>query len=389
MISSRPVVMELTMLTTRNRIQCAVEALEDRNLMAVAVQLVDRGSTLRITGDTAAEWIHIHQNDSLNSLSVQWGVVSSTVAAASPPALEYTSSSIKRIVVDTRGGNDNLTYTVDGSSFSYSKNISIDMGAGNDTVMVDMGGQLFVPVGFDGGDSEGGLLPEPPYSWPSPTPLEIQSPLNLTVQGGVGNDTVDAIFGHIRAGMTFRSLGGVGNDSLSASLAGAISGRTVVVDQDGGLGNDQLAVYMNGASVESDARLSVIQRGGWGNDKISLDAYGLIQGALLVNQLGGNGTDKLRTSINSNWASTGSVQARILGEGGNDKMVVGIKRNDDVPSYVLMAEPLAEMQVIASAHGGMGKNLAWVTPNVKVYSAKIMESSWNVGSTLPIDPWPF
>jgi hypothetical protein len=152
------------MMTTRHRACCAVEALEDRNLMAVAVQLVDRGSTLRLTGDTAAEWISIHQDDALNTLSVQWGIINPAVDAVPPPVQQFTSSTIKRIVVNTRGGNDTVTYAVDGLNYSFAKSINIDTGAGNDTVMIDMGGQLYVPYAIDGGDSVEGMMPEPPYN---------------------------------------------------------------------------------------------------------------------------------------------------------------------------------------------------------------------------------
>lgn len=369
---------------------CALEALEDRNLMAVAVQLVDRGSTLRLTGDTSAEWISIHQDDALNTLSVQWGVINPTANTVPPPIQEFTSSSIKRIVVNTRGGNDNVTYAVDGLNYSFAKSINIDTGAGNDTVMIDMGGQLYVPLAIDGGDSVDGIMPEPPYNWPTPTPLEIQTNLNVSVQAGNGNDSVDAIFGHVRKGMSYRSVGGTGNDSLSTSLAGVVSaGRSVVISQDGGVGNDHFSFHQHAQSIETGARLSVVQRGGAGNDQIDLQSFGWIQGTLLVNQVGNIGNDKLSTIVNASWPSTGTVRVRVQGETSNDQMVVGIKRDEDIPPHVLLAEPLANMRVEASAHGGFGRNLAWVTPNVKVYNATIMENSWDVGSILPVDPWPF
>jgi hypothetical protein len=378
------------MMTTRHRACCAVEALEDRNLMAVAVQLVDRGSTLRLTGDTAAEWISIHQDDALNTLSVQWGIINPAVDAVPPPVQQFTSSTIKRIVVNTRGGNDTVTYAVDGLNYSFAKSINIDTGAGNDTVMIDMGGQLYVPLSIDGGDSVDGMMPEPPYNWPTPTPLEIQTNLNVSVQAGAGNDSVDAIFGHVLKGLSYRAVGGTGNDSLSTSLAGVVSaGRTVIISQDGGVGNDHLAFNQDANSIEAGARLSVVQRGGAGNDQIDLQSFGLIQGTLLVNQVGNTGNDKLSTIVNASWPSTGVVRVRAQGETSNDQMVVGIKRNTDIPPFVVMEGPLAEMRVEASAHGGMGRNLAWVTPNVKVYNATVMESSWNVGSILPVDPWPF
>lgn len=373
-----------------HRTRCAVEALEDRNLMAVAVQLVDRGSTLRLTGDTAAEWISIHQDDALNTLSVQWGVINSTANTTPPPVQEFTSSSIKRIVVNTRGGNDNVTYVVDGLNYTNAKNISIDTSAGNDTVMIDFGGQLYVPLATDGSDDPDVIMPEPPYNWPTPTPLEVQTTLNVSVQTGAGNDSVDAIFGHLQKGMSYRSVGGTGNDSLSTSLAGVVSaGRTVVITQDGGVGNDHLAFNQDANSIEAGARLSVVQRGGAGNDQIDLQSFGLIQGTLLVNQAGNTGNDKLSTIVNASWPSTGIVRARALGETSNDQMVVGIKRNTDIPPYVVLEGPLPDMRVEASAQGGLGRNLAWVTPNVKVYNATVMESSWNVGSILPVDPWPF
>jgi hypothetical protein len=155
------------------------------------------------------------------------------------------------------------------------------------------------------------------------------------------------------------------------------------------LGKDHPAFHQDANSIEAGARLSVVQRGGAGNDQIDMQSFGLIQGTLLVSQVGNTGNDKLSTIVNASWPSTGTVRVRVQGETSNDQMVVGIKRNTDIPPFVVMDGPLAEMRVEASAHGGLGRNLAWVTPNVKVYNATIMESSWNVGSILPVDPWPF
>ncbi|HMP18215.1 MAG TPA: calcium-binding protein [Gemmatales bacterium] len=371
------------MAANTRRALCLLEALEDRHLLAVSTQLIN-GSTLRLLGDTAHEWVHIQQNDALNTLTVQAGIINPFVTTKPPETWEFTSSSIKRIVVELRGGNDNLTYSVDGNTYIHTKVVHIDMGAGNDSVFIDMGGQLVVPFGSANSEA---LMFEPP--WPEPNPLSIEAPVNITVVGGNGNDTIDAVFGHIRSGLSFRAIGGAGNDSISTSIAGNVAAnRTAVIYQDGGTGNDSLDFHMSDQGIGDLARVSLIQRGGLGNDTLNAHIQGLIQGTLLVNQFGGNGNDKIDTNILANWASRGTIRARALGDSGNDNLLMSIKRREMPPQFLVLEAPIPEMVVEGIVHGVSGRNRAWVTPNVKTFATTVMERSWDVGTILPIDPWP-
>jgi hypothetical protein len=387
---------------SRHRAICAIEALEDRNLMAVTAQLVDRGATLRILGDTAHEAVTIHQNDAAGTISVQWNTISpnaATINTIPPPVQEFNSAKIKRVVVNLKGGNDSLTYVVDGPTLSSSKSLNFDMGHGNDNVFIDMGGQLV--VAFDGSNDnvvpthnghdhgDGDILIDEPNNFGNPVPLNITAPMNITVNGGAGNDMIDGVFGHARAGLSFRTYGGTGNDTLAASLAGIVAAnKNVVIFQDGGTGNDQFHFNSYGEGIEVGGRVAVVQRGGAGDDHFDLTAFGAIEGTLLINQIGNTGKDTIHSIVHAAFHSEGGVRARLFGDTANDDMLLAVHR-EEVPPNVLLAAPLKNMLIEASVHGGVGGNRAWVTPNVKVFSAVVMESSWEVGTILPIDPWPF
>lgn len=368
-----------------HRLPCRLERLEDRQLLAVTTQLLDGGATLKLMGDSASESVTITQNDLDDTLGVRWSVLNAGTTGDLPiPIQTFQSSAIKKIIVSLGAGNDQFNYELNGNEVVWPKTLTVDLGAGNDNAFLDFGGNLIYPVLMQGpGD---GQAIQPPYQ---PNPAELKAKLDISVQGGAGNDTIDAIFGNVRANLAYRAQGGAGNDTLSGSIAGVVAaGNTTLFDQDGGAGNDSLWASLDLPGIETGGKLIVNQRGGTDQDTLGFSTYGTIQGLLQINQSGGTGNDTLTSTLLANWTSAGSVQSRILGDAGNDQLHVSLKRADVPPGVALFAVQLP-FNIDAIANGGLGRNYIWLTPNIRSYFSMVKERSWDVGFPIPVDAWPY
>lgn len=373
------------MRTTPPRLPCIVETLEDRQLMAVTSQLLDGGATLRLVGDAAHESVTIVQNDAEDTLRVQVTITGAPNADLPLPIRTYSSSAIKRIVVNLGAGTDTLTYQLDSDEMLYQKTLAVDLGTGNDTALFDFGGRLLydsiLPITHD--DQ---TFPIDVYQ---PEPAELRAKIDINVMGAAGHDSIDAIFGNVRANLNYRAMGGAGNDSLNGSIAGMITqGNSALIDQDGGLGNDALSAWLDLNGMEAGSKLTVNQRGGTEQDTLNFLTFGGIQGALQVNQWGGAGNDILQNTVLAQWSSIGRVQLRQYGDAGNDELHASVKRADLPPNVQLIA-PLPAFRVDAVSQGGTGRNFAWLTPNVRSLFNVVKERSWDTGFPIPVDAWPF
>lgn len=370
---------------------CRFEALEDRHLLAITTQLLDGGATLRIVGDSTSESVVIAQDDYHNTITVSWSNSSPVLNTDLPqPVQTFQSSSITKVVVELNGGNDQLQYHLSSDSLDWIKTINVDLGSGNDTAFFDFGGLLYnimdgvviPPVGLLGGED-----PIPPYD---PEPANLNVNLRIDVNGGNGNDTVDAIFGNVNSKLSYRLNGGAGQDSLSSTLAGHVNtGRVANFDLSGGDGKDTLYTYLGQEGVAQGGNISVFQRGGNGDDIMSVQGYNtVIHGRVAIRQFGGNGNDTIESTVVAHWISEGRVVSTVTGENGNDRVVMRLKR-DPLPPYVDLFRPLENFLVSAIAHGGSGRNQAWLTPNVRSMFNKVEFRAWDQGFPVPIDPWPF
>jgi hypothetical protein len=359
------------------RIKCQVESLEDRQLPTVTLSLLDNGTTLNIRGDASPESLSIVQNDGNDQLIVSWRTISDVPMGILTPVSTFQSSSIKKVIVDLGGGDDVLSFQLDGNTMQWSKTINVDLGAGNDSAFFDFGGNLIVPfVTTYGLVVDGGA--DQPIDWPTPVPADLLANLVVNVKGGARDDTIDAVFGNVYKGLTYRVSGEAGHDLLSTSVAGTMMPSAVVlIDQDGGVGHDSERIDLGTRGIMNGARVTLNQRGGAGNDQLRVVADLPLYGTLSVNQFGGMGDDTIKTHALMDWQSTGRLVSRIYGEAGNDQMVVRVKR-DPIPANVNLFAPLANMKIDVLAHGGTGKNTSWVTINVRTFMTQIKEKSWDM-----------
>ena len=370
------------MTKPNRRTKCQVEALEDRQLPAVTLTLMNNGTTLSIKGDAQGEWVNIDQNDDADQLMVSYQRVADMPSGAALPISTFQSSTIKKIVVDLGAGDDVLNYTLDGRTMQWAKTISIDMGAGNDAAYLEFRGLMIMPLVSSQSLVVGGGTD--PVIYPS-QPADLLANLSIDVQGGAGDDIIQSSFGNIHQGVTYQASGGAGNDTLYTQEYGSISSSArVLFDQDGGAGDDKLWVDLGSQNLEAGARVVVNQRGGAGSDHLLISDSQAVFGLLSLNQSGGAGADTIETHAVMGWSSTGTVVAVANGDAGNDQLLVHLKR-DDIPPNVALLVPLQAMHIRGVVSGGLGRNVSWVTPNVMTFLTQVKDRSWNVGQALPME----
>lgn len=370
------------MIKPNRRTKCQVEALEDRQLPAVTLTLLNNGTTLSVKGDAQGDWVNIDQNDEADQLTVSCQRVVDMPTADQPPISLFQSSTIRKIVVDLGAGDDVLNYQLDGQSMRWEKSINIDLGAGNDAAYLEFRGLMIVPLV----SSQGIIVDRPtqPIISPQP-PADLLANLSIDVQGGAGDDIIQSSFGKIHQGVTYRASGGAGKDTLFTQESGSMSSSArVLFDQDGGAGDDKLWVDLGNQYLEAGTKVVVNQRGGSGNDHLLISDNQAVSGLQSLNQSGGAGADTIETHAQLGWSSTGSVIAVVNGDTGNDQMLMHLKR-DDIPPGIETFAPLQIMHIKALVNGGLGRNVSWVTPNVNTFLTQVKDRSWNMGQPIPMD----
>lgn len=196
-----------------------------------------------------------------------------------------------RIFVSAGTGNDKIDVSSGaGSTEEFASvdvnDVIIDAGAGNDIVKSSVGGF---------------------YSYPK-----------STVWGGDGNDTLDittssgAVYS---AKAESKVYGGDGNDSIKLQSFASADVASIVIDVQGGRGNDVIDAT---AYPQFWTSVSMKATGGNGNDKIStkIDFNPNAGGDEVTNKVyGGDGNDDLRASTRS---SSSNARTEIYGGEGND-----------------------------------------------------------------------
>src|SRR5262249_11669854 len=222
------------------------------------------------------------------------------------------------------GGNDRLTYKLEGGAASYqTKDITVDLGSGNDVATFN-----FADNGSGGTAQLNGRFPNDRRS--------------ISVQGGIGSDQVDAVFGGIDGTVPLHGNRGYGDDRVSAELKGSVqSYASLNIDMEDMNdlvlrdplrpwitlatilpgGNDDFQVTADaGAVINRFADLDVTLKGGDGNDNLQHQFQGETDGFLEVVMDGEGGADTVRAYITPATGSTGTVNATVLGGNGDDTL---------------------------------------------------------------------
>ena len=283
-----------------------LEPLEGRQLMAANAAQVgfhEDGSTgtqtLVITGTNKADVITINDNGT--------GVAGNITVTLGTGNVYTTQSAITQIELVGKGGNDQVTYNLNGD-LVVPRVVLVDLGSGNDRFTDNLNGAINSASGLD-----------------------------------------------------IESYGDAGNDTMVSNQSGATLQGDAVVYFEGDAGNDNLS-YNGSGTIAAGASFSPELSGGSGNDTINSNFTGLINGYYMYNLAadGGSGNDKINVTTNVLAGSTGTVgssaaaPAAIQGGSGNDTIL-----------YNVQVDPAATQgQVYAVVVGGQGKDKVTRSANV-------------------------
>jgi hypothetical protein len=334
-----------------------VEALESRQLLSANVVL--SGGRLSITGTDQPDQIQINDDGT-------------RVLVFANGALKGTFFNVNNIVVNTKGGNDTVTYDILGTdpinigrpgpnpgnptlplNVAVTRKLTADLGSGNDLFQANVVESLTGPG-----------LPTTPSS------LGANSNLDIEVKGGTGNDSALFRAGIIGTGsnVRFDFNGGQGGDAFNViyglPVAAQQANTNVLLDFQGGKGNDAAFVDVIGDLPAANSQTHINLLGGRGDD--SLFAHydnGIMNGFFQLLADGGPGKDRIIADFEMRPGSN-------LGE--IDALVEGGTGNDDLTLIAHKQAPGGATVVNGRIDGGPGTDTAHFTSGVAVSASEIL-----------------
>jgi hypothetical protein len=290
------------------------------------------GDTLRITGDNSHNEVAVVQNDSHDSLDV----------VADGFSYHFFSSRVHKVVVDLKGGDDSFTWRMDSDRFTFRKDLSLALGTGNDSAVLD----------FSAGDQ-----------------VTIAADLKVSVDAGDGVDDARAFFGDVDSSgsVNFSAAMGNGDDSCFVAQEGSLHGRAQVkIALDGGAGNDTLSVHADHAFIDRSSLLDISANGGSGVDRIEFVYFGELHGQLKLSGDGGAGDDTLFADVTLDTSSDGRLWAREYGESDRDDLTLRVYDPSRSPSGYH-----GPARVDGLVDGGSGWDSCSVTPGIRVVNCEL------------------
>jgi len=284
-----------------------VESLEGRRLMTAnfgGVHLrgfpIGSAVELVVLGSPRADSIHVEDNGTGNP-----GNIKVTMGNGA----SYTSKrAISQVVIQGRGGNDQVQYDLTGDLVSP-RVVLASLGQGADQFTANIWGNI-----------------------------NTTSALDLEAYGDGGNDTLTV-------------------NHTGATLTGVFF---PYLEGDGG--NDVLSYHGTG-NIGPDANVGPGMSGGNGNDTITVDYTGVIQGKYQHNLTidGGNGHDVLANTIHVLKGSSG-----VIGNDATTTSLVQGGTGNDVITYAVTVDPAdTGLQFFGLASGGRGIDTVHRTNNVQ------------------------
>ena len=336
------------------RFRPVLESLEERACPAISVTTADAGHTLLITGDNAANFVQIRQDDSVDRLSID-------TSNFNDPGIyqhyEFESSDITKITVQLGHGNDVLTYALGGGSdFEHAKNIGVNVGTGDD--FVDFNFQyngvsddaiIYADLAL-GVIGEGAFGPSyKPYALlPNRTDVHVDlgdiddANVTLFTHLGAGNDHLEVLANDLRGDSTL-TIQSLANEVVPVYAyvpyrqANGTYAYTMVMSYLPIDGNDTYNFELTG-EIDSDAQLTLVQLGGGGNDIFNYEYSGNLDGTLSLNVNAGSGSDTASVWFDFNEESEGILEGSLnLGTGIGDVSDVSIDAPEDNEDLYLAA----------------------------------------------------
>src|SRR5262245_8193736 len=248
-----------------------VEGLENRWCPNCTV--IASGTTLLIFGDAGNNNVAIVDNGAA-------GIVVTCDTVAHPAA-----TGIQHVVVNTRAGNDTVTYSRSAAGGNFTGRLAFDanLGGGKDVFTANFNGNVLVGtarVAFNiAGNAGDDMVTFNTGSTAGPVDIASAARLTLKADGSDGTDNVTMAYtGKLDGNLSLKARGGAGDDTVAATVAlgagGTGSLRTDVKggptgdDDDGGAGtdNDTLTLTVTGP-IAAGAGAALRADGGAGNDK--------------------------------------------------------------------------------------------------------------------------
>jgi hypothetical protein len=295
-----------------------LELCEARDCPSVSAYVQD-GAVI-VNGDNA---------DNTVTISYANGNVTASITGSSGSS-SVTASNVGVISVFTRGGNDNVSFTANGA-VTQSLTLTVDLGHGSDTT----NNTNNLSVDLTGGSSAPDLV--------------------VSALGWVGRDNATINVGSLSGtNLVVTGTMSSGNDQFATNLTGSMTNNAEAFIQGiGGLGDDKLSFNAAGGALNMDAgtRLSVTYDGGVGNDTITTNYSGAMNGGVAFTDVGAAGFDTVNANVAANSGSNGQLAVSAQGGLGNDNLTVQVA---PPPTFT------------AAIFGGAGSDTASETSNVQV-----------------------
>ena len=265
----------------------------------MSAALSEIGSSLIIAGDAGDDSIAIVDHGG-GTLSVN-GV---------------TYSEIDRVLINTRGGADRVSYETEGE-VSIS-DLQLNLGSGDDIADLDygtVGGKLRSSISGDLGADE--------IRTTFAAVVSDGDALSF-MDGGLGDDIIRCVQKNVAGLAACQSRGGIGDDQIFCSKLNVFEGGEAVCESSGETGDDIITC----TEMDVAGRTECIGDGGVGDDVVSCTLTNLAEtGSALCQQSGGAGNDVL---ICAKGTILGAHACFINGDAGNDIMnwiVTGIENS--------------------------------------------------------------
>jgi len=325
-----------------NRFIPRLEALESRWCPSCTINV--RGGTMRIIGDGGANAVTVTDDGAGN------------VVATCDSMAPVTASGIRKIIINTKGGNDTVNFTATGQ-LNTRLDLYLALGSGNDTANLAFAAinsrlKLNADLG-SGNDTINTNLDQE---------IKAGARADLNVWGDNGADTWILSVNEVRSKAKLDAWfdGGSNNDTLDVRLGDPIdAGAKVDITGKGRDGNDSLLVdattFGTGANIAKGAELEVNLDGGKGVDTLTMTYEGEVDGELEFRLDGDSGNDTVSATATVSAGSTGKVSALVEGDSGNDNLTLNIT---DASA--------GQAKVKAKLDGGSGFDTCVHTSNVQV-----------------------
>jgi hypothetical protein len=348
-----------------------LEALEAR--WCPSSGIFQHGHTLVIQGDGANDTISVKDNGQ--------GGVSASITLANGTKTK-TAIGITKLVINAGGGNDTIGYGLTGA-MTQTEKLVLSLGQGSTKASLDfseglanarlavkiLGGRGSDQLTTQFGAITGSRVNLTEFLGQAGATSRVNfggvlsgSDATVTVNGGASNDHVFAQVGDAsNSNLQFLTHLGKGANSFDMEGTGSLQNAVVHFDVDGGSGGNTIAFNANGVNVDATSRLNLETCFGAGNDSVTLNYSGLMDGELDGLMQTGAGNDTVTVNVTLAQGSTGRVDVHADGGLGDDTMTMNVydQSNPGGPSTLALLE--------AVLNGGLGQNVLSATPNVTVH----------------------